>query len=458
MPKITIIMPSLNVAKYIRACMESVLAQTIQDIEVLAIDAGSDDGTMEILQEYAAMDRRVRLIHSDRKSYGYQLNKGITLAQGKYIGIVETDDVIHPDMYEVLYQAAESRGTDYAKGVAEAFMETSIGEDIRHSIKVFPQESYDAGGGIVVLTPKKHPELVLADFYLWSGIYKKEFLQGIRLNESAGAAYQDIGFMLQVHSKAKQAVYLDRLVYRYRTDNTASSCQNRKAFRYLVQEYEYVEQLLQGKAKAWYSVCYCKLFRQTRERIFTMARSGVFWEEAVPDIYSLTIKMQKAIQDGVLTKEYMEESEWDEITSLLENPRQLYDAYGETFHNKLNIMRSLFEKVKDRRAVIFGCGNWGRFCHILLDKRKHGTVLAYCDNDAAKYQSMVQGVEVLGLPQAVRKYPDAQYVIAGKYHTGEMREQLNAMGIEDGQITEYTLGVDETLFLAEVTEAAEEIG
>ena len=453
MPKITIIMPSLNVAQYIRACMESVLIQTMQDIEILAIDAGSDDGTVEILQEYAAMDRRVRLIHSDRKSYGYQLNQGIGLAQGKYIGIVETDDVIQPDMYEVLYQAAENRGSDYAKGVAEAFMETSIGEDIRHSIKVFSQERYDADGGIVVLAPEKHPELVLADFYLWSGIYKKEFLQGIRLNESAGAAYQDIGFMLQVHSKAKQAVYLDKLVYRYRIDNTASSCQNRNAFHYLVQEYEYVEQLLQGKAKMWYSACYCKLFRQTRERIFTMARSGVFWEEAIPDIYNLTAKMQKAFQDGALLKEYLEESERDEIKSLLKNPRQLYDIYEEVFQNKLNLLGDLFKKTEAQKAVIFGCGNWGRFCHILLDKRKHGTVVAYCDNDAAKHQSMVQGIEVLELLQAVGKYPNAQYVIAGKYHTGEMRKQLNAIGIEDGQITEYTLGVDETLYLAEIMEA-----
>ena len=79
--------------------------------------------------------------------------------------------------------------------------------------------------------------------------------------------------------------------------------------------------------------------------------------------------------------------------------------------------------------------------------------MAYCDNDAAKHQSMVQGIEVLELLQAVGKYPNAQYVIAGKYHTGEMRKQLNAIGIEDGQITEYTLGVDETLYLAEIMEA-----
>ena len=88
MPKVTVIMPSLNVRKYISTCIESVLAQTLQDIEILAVDAGSDDGTLEILQDYARRDERIRLIHSDKRSYGYQINLGISLAQGDYIGIV----------------------------------------------------------------------------------------------------------------------------------------------------------------------------------------------------------------------------------------------------------------------------------------------------------------------------------------------------------------------------------
>ena len=98
MPKISIIMPSLNVAAYIRECIESVINQTITDIEILCIDAGSTDGTLEILEEYAIKDSRIRLIKSDKKSYGYQINTGIDMAMGEYLGIVETDDCIETDM------------------------------------------------------------------------------------------------------------------------------------------------------------------------------------------------------------------------------------------------------------------------------------------------------------------------------------------------------------------------
>ena len=112
MPKITVIMPSLNVASYMRQCLRSVLEQTLEDIEVVAVDAGSTDGTLEILQEYVAADRRISVIQSDKRSYGYQVNVGLEAAQGEYISIVETDDRIADDMYEMLYAVARDHARE----------------------------------------------------------------------------------------------------------------------------------------------------------------------------------------------------------------------------------------------------------------------------------------------------------------------------------------------------------
>ena len=120
--KITVIMPSLNVAPYIEKCIQSVVNQTLQDIEILCIDAGSTDGTLEILEQFKREDSRIRIIHSDKKSYGGQVNMGIDMAKGKYIGIVETDDFIASDMYEKLYDIAESHNLDYAKGTYDNFI------------------------------------------------------------------------------------------------------------------------------------------------------------------------------------------------------------------------------------------------------------------------------------------------------------------------------------------------
>ena len=82
MIKVSVLMPSLNVVRYIRECMESVISQTMEEMEILCIDAGSTDGTLEILEEYVRKDRRVRLIKADKKSYGYQMNLGLKEALG----------------------------------------------------------------------------------------------------------------------------------------------------------------------------------------------------------------------------------------------------------------------------------------------------------------------------------------------------------------------------------------
>lgn len=82
-PKVSIILPSLNVASYIRECLESVTRQTLKDIEIICVDSGSTDGTLEVIREFEAKDPRVKVIVSDKKSYGRQMNLGFDAATGR---------------------------------------------------------------------------------------------------------------------------------------------------------------------------------------------------------------------------------------------------------------------------------------------------------------------------------------------------------------------------------------
>ena len=226
MPKISIIMPSLNMAQYIQECMDSVLRQTFEDIEILNVDAGSTDGTLEILNKYLAEDSRVHILHSHKKSYGHQVNLGIEQAKGDYIGIVDTDDKIVPDMYEKLYKVALESESDYVKGTAKGFY--TLGEKETYTFpitKPFYSEEYANG---VEVVPKDMPELLTTDNFLWYGLYKADFFRQIKLNETAGAAFQDMGALFQTQIKAKRAVYIDKLVYYYRQDNVKASIYNPK--------------------------------------------------------------------------------------------------------------------------------------------------------------------------------------------------------------------------------------
>ncbi len=92
--------------------MDSVISQSLTNIEIICIDAGSTDGTYEVLQEYASADSRIKLIHSEKKSYGHQMNLGLDAANGEFIGIVETDDWADADMFSRLYEAASKHNVD----------------------------------------------------------------------------------------------------------------------------------------------------------------------------------------------------------------------------------------------------------------------------------------------------------------------------------------------------------
>ena len=442
-PKVTVIMPSLNVAKYITTCMESVLAQTLQDLEILAIDAGSTDGTLEILQEFAKKDKRIRIVHSEKRSYGYQLNLGIAMAAGEYVGVVETDDFIVPEMYERLYHEAIQTEMDYVKGAVQLFVEVSPGLYWEGPIgRTFGED--DMYGK--VLCPRKMPDLLLKDYYLWIGIYRQDFIKRIVLNETPGAAYQDAGFMFQTYMKAERAIYLTDIFYWYRQDNMGASSYSRKAFNFFVQEYDYMEKFLQGESEEWREVYYQRMFYHCRRKFMVMGVSGEFWEDALPDIRELQSRLRSAKQQGILNEQNLEPDLREQLLLFLENERAVYEMYAAQYKPKAENIHAMLEKVADHDAIIFGSGKRGRFMRMLMEYKRPGVVKAFCDNQEKLWGTAVLGMQVMAPEEANRQYPKAVYLIAGKGYEAQMREQLSQLGVEEKRMFTYTAGEDKELF------------
>ena len=115
MPKVSVIVPVYGVEKYIHQCIDSILNQTLDDIEILLIDDGSKDNCPAIIDEYAKKDSRIIAIHKNNGGYGSAMNVGLKNATGEYIGIVEPDDFIDKNMYEDLYNIAMKNSVDIVK-------------------------------------------------------------------------------------------------------------------------------------------------------------------------------------------------------------------------------------------------------------------------------------------------------------------------------------------------------
>ena len=245
-PRVSVIMPSLNVRRYIEQCMDSVLSQTLKDIEVICVDAGSDDGTREILAEYAARDKRVKVVDSDRRSYGYQVNLGFDNASGEYLGIVETDDFVDADMYEKLYTAAARDDLDVCKagfyyywsGPPEKEVPSPVASEVTQSRVFCPVTDFQA--------PLERVDFFNIKPSIWSAVYRRSFINDnqIRLNESPGASFQDTAFNFKVWALAKRVRLLTDCVLHYRQDNEQSSVNNPGKAYCICDEYALIDEFL----------------------------------------------------------------------------------------------------------------------------------------------------------------------------------------------------------------------
>lgn len=105
-PIVSIVIPVCNVEKYLRECLDSVINQTMTELEIICVDDGSNDNSLSILKEYENKDNRIIVISKENSGYGNTMNVGMDKATGEYIGIVESDDYIEKNMFERLYAVA----------------------------------------------------------------------------------------------------------------------------------------------------------------------------------------------------------------------------------------------------------------------------------------------------------------------------------------------------------------
>lgn len=112
MPKVSVIIPVYNVEKYLRKCLDSVINQTLKDIEIICVDDGSTDGSGKILDEYAQKDERIKVIHQKNQGLACSRNNAMKIAQGEYILFLDSDDYIREDTCEILFKQALAHNLD----------------------------------------------------------------------------------------------------------------------------------------------------------------------------------------------------------------------------------------------------------------------------------------------------------------------------------------------------------
>jgi glycosyltransferase involved in cell wall biosynthesis len=216
MPRISIIVPVYNVERYLSKCIESILAQTFKDFELILVDDGSPDKCPELCDSYAQRDRRIRVIHKANGGLSDARNAGVKEAKGEYIGFVDSDDYIMPEMYQKLYELITVNKADMAacdvyncygnKKVPQTLVESEIicngKEAFRHMLE---------GHGTINIW-------VCCKLYKSSIINQVAFIYGKR--------YEDVFFMVDSIPYIKKVAATTKPLYCYvhREDSITGEC------------------------------------------------------------------------------------------------------------------------------------------------------------------------------------------------------------------------------------------
>ncbi|MDR3671511.1 MAG: glycosyltransferase [Holophaga sp.] len=239
-PKLSVIVPVYNVAEYLPQCLESLAAQTLRDMEVILVNDGSTDGSAGILRDYLARDPRFRLVERPNGGYSAARNTGLGEVRGEYVGFVDADDWVEPDMFEHLLALAEAQDAEIAQSGFSFYLEQE-GRAVPRDNSWIPPLLRRSGGAL-----DGAEAILLEDIAIWKKIYRRSLLErgGLTFDERMPMG-EDVPFHLSALCLARKIAASDRPLYHYRKQRPGqqTAIRDRRLFAYF-RIFEKMDELL----------------------------------------------------------------------------------------------------------------------------------------------------------------------------------------------------------------------
>ncbi|SDB29070.1 Glycosyltransferase involved in cell wall bisynthesis [Pseudobutyrivibrio sp. YE44] len=438
-PKVTVVVPSFNVAQYIGKCLDSVLGQTLKDIEVIVVDAFSTDGTREIIEEYMKKDTRVTLVDDIKKSTGYSKNVAIDMAKGEYYAIVESDDYIELDMLEKLYQVAERTGVDFVKSNFSSFI--GEGENRYDFPKTVALNSNDYEK---ILNPREYMGCFKWVMFEWLGLYRVDFLRkyNIRHNETPGAAFQDTGFWFLTFAYATKVYLMKDSFYHYRSDNPYASVKDPKKTMNVCVEYEYIlKEISEGQIDfEKLRTPYCRGFFY--DNCMALKRID---EDLKPQVIHRMRQVLTEYYDKSVNRSIFYEDELKKLDMLLRSEEEYLSVEKAEDEERIRREKELISAITGRDYIyIYGAGSYGANLHYFLSTRGYD-IKGYIDSDVRKHGQKLNGKVIFSLEESKSGVANPLYLVANREHSGEIYDYLIENGIEPSKI--YICDIDKCVRL-----------
>lgn len=344
--KVSILIPIYNVEKYLHQCLDSVVNQTLKDIEIICINDGSTDHSLDIINEFASKDSRIKVIDKKNTGYGHSMNQGLKLAQGEYIGIVESDDFAELNMFETLYNKAKSFNAEIIK--SNWFKK--VGE-ITRIIKM-SNVIYEK-----FFSPFENYNVFLHQIAIWSAIYKRDFLlkNNIYFNETPGASYQDVSFFFKTMVCVQKIMYIEEAFLHYRMDNPNSSVKSKSKVYCIFDEIREIEKFLDTRDDIHKTYRYILETFKFKNYLFNYKRIDDKFK--CEFLNRMSIEFKRDSFADLLDKTYWKDDSWQELQLLLSNENEFFYRQYEKIQKNRAYLSGFLTKIKSFRSIyLYGAG------------------------------------------------------------------------------------------------------
>ena len=266
MAEVSIIVPVYQVENYLHKCVDSILAQTFTDFELILVDDGSKDRSGQICDEYAEMDERVKVIHKENSGPSDTRNRGIEQAAGNYFMFVDSDDYIAPTMVECLYQSILKENADIAACNFLYSFEDDRNQDFSTNIQ------WEVVSGAEIFYNRKNDRSCGYWTVVWNKLYKSKVFGKLRFR--AGKYYEDEFWANDIYQMDIKMVTIPECLYYYRQhgNNSMKTTNSKKNLDILEALQDRIDIYLMDEthaAQAYRVLIYSLEYREKSKRMIT---------------------------------------------------------------------------------------------------------------------------------------------------------------------------------------------
>lgn len=378
--KVSVVIPVYNVAKYLEACLDSVVGQTLQEIEIICVNDGSTDNSGEILARYAQKDPRIRILTQENQGLSQARNHGMAVAQGAFLHFLDSDDWLSLHALETLYDISKEKDLDVLYFATQQEFEDGLQQDMGYYHRV-ESTAQDLWTGLDLF-----PFLIQQHCYypgVWAQLYRTAFLQKEQLRFIPNILYEDSAFTFSCIMKAQRTYSISDIFYHYRQRSqsiTATPPTGRNVESYIT---SWMTCLLLIKSLTVTP-------DQWRAIMIYMKHLRKLAHQEYHKVYATENKAFLAAFQGIEQVYFPQNAD---ATLLQENHNMLHhrEAYPE-----------------------LGFFGGGKEClRMLAFFREHhlSPPVVICDNDTEKQGTEIEGILILSLEEALEQYPHLHVIV-----------------------------------------------